>query len=99
MQDDLGTVAAVLRALGHPTRLGIVRRLAIEGEICACDFTEHFGVSQPTVSEHLKALRSNGVVHTRRRGTQLCYSLAPSVADLLGELAETLDGAPQAASR
>jgi ArsR family transcriptional regulator len=95
----LSAVAAVLRALGHPTRLGIAWRLAVEGEICACDFTEHFGVSQPTISGHLKALRGNGVVRTRRRGTQVCYSLAPSVAGLLGELAETLDAAPQAALR
>ena len=94
MQEDLDTVAGVLRALGHPTRLGIVRRLAVEGEICACDFTEHFGVSQPTISGHLKTLRSSGVVRTRRRGTQVCYSLAPSVAGLLGEVAETLDAVP-----
>jgi hypothetical protein len=39
------------------------------------------------------------VVRTRRRGTQVCYSLAPSVAALLGELAETLNAAPQAALR
>lgn len=94
----MDTVAAVLRALGHPTRLGIARRLAVEGEICACDFTEHFDVSQPTISGHLKALRTSGVVRTRRRGTQVCYSLAPSVASLLGELADTLDGAPETAS-
>lgn len=93
MQEDLDSVVAVLRALGHPTRLSIARRLAIEGEICACDFTEHFGVSQPTISGHLKALRTNGVVRTRRRGTQICYSLAPNVAGLLAELAETLDAA------
>jgi ArsR family transcriptional regulator, arsenate/arsenite/antimonite-responsive transcriptional repressor len=99
MQEDLDSVSAVLRALGHPTRLGIARRLAVEGEICACDFTEHFGVSQPTISGHLKALRTNRVVRTRRRGTQICYSLAPNVAGLLGELAETLNTAPQTTLR
>ena len=62
MQGDVDRVAAILRALGHPTRLGIARRLAVEGEICACDFTDHFGVSQPTISGHLKALRTTGVV-------------------------------------
>lgn len=97
MQEDGNAVAMVLRALGHPTRLGIARRLAVEGEICACDFTEHFGVSQPTISGHLKALRTSGVVRTRRRGTQVCYSLDPSAAELLGELADTLDAAPQTA--
>lgn len=86
-------MAATLRALGHPTRLGIARRLAVEGEICACDFTEHFGVSQPTISGHLKAMRTSGVVRTRRRGTQICYSLAPSVGRLLAELADDLRAA------
>jgi ArsR family transcriptional regulator, arsenate/arsenite/antimonite-responsive transcriptional repressor len=97
VQEDFNTVATVLRALGHPIRLGIARRLAVEGEICACDFTEHFGVSQPTISGHLKALRTSGVVRTRRRGTQVCYSLDPSAAELLSELADTLDAAPQTA--
>lgn len=91
MDGDLLTTAGVLRALGHPTRLGIVRRLAAEGEICACDFSEHFGVTQPTISGHLKTLRTSGVVRTRRRGTQICYSLHPRLADLLGRLASDLD--------
>jgi ArsR family transcriptional regulator len=84
---------AALKALAHPVRLGIVRRLAAEPEICACDFTEVFAVSQPTISAHLKALREAGVVRTRRDGTTICYSLVPAtvaalrdlLADLLGE--------------
>ncbi|WP_308169870.1 ArsR/SmtB family transcription factor [Acrocarpospora catenulata] len=65
----------VLRALAHPVRLGIVRKLAAEPEICACDFTDEFEVSQPTISAHLKVLREAGLVTTRRRGTTICYSL------------------------
>lgn len=67
--------AAAFRALGHPIRLGIVKRLARDGEICACDFTDVFGVSQPTISGHLRTLREAGLVQTRRQGTQVCYSL------------------------
>jgi ArsR family transcriptional regulator, arsenate/arsenite/antimonite-responsive transcriptional repressor len=95
MDGDLRTTVEVLRALGHPTRLGIVRRLAAEGEICACDFTEHFGVSQPTISGHLKTLRTSGIVRTRRRGTQICYSLHPRLAKLLSQLATDLDAEPR----
>jgi ArsR family transcriptional regulator, arsenate/arsenite/antimonite-responsive transcriptional repressor len=83
------SLARRLHALGHPTRLGIVLRLQREGEICACDFTEHFGVSQPTVSGHLRALREAGLVTTRRRGTQICYSVAP---DALDEVVDVLAG-------
>jgi ArsR family transcriptional regulator len=64
-----------LRALAHPVRLGMMRQLAARPETCACDFTEVFSVSQPTISQHLKVLREAGLVRTRRRGTQICYSI------------------------
>jgi ArsR family transcriptional regulator, arsenate/arsenite/antimonite-responsive transcriptional repressor len=70
-----------LRALAHPTRLGMVRRLAETPEICACDLGEAFGVSQPTISEHLRVLREAGLVRTRREGTSICYSLAPDAIE------------------
>lgn len=70
--------AELFRALGHPIRLGIMARLAAEPETCACDFTETFGVAQPTISQHLKVLREAGLVRTRRRGTQICYSVDPA---------------------
>src|SRR6202043_3408285 len=65
-----------LRALAHPVRWGILRRLAAEPGICACDFTEFFDVSQPTISAHLKVLREAGLVTTKRSGTRICYSIA-----------------------
>lgn len=79
-----------LKALGHPIRLGIALQLAAEQETCACDFADVFGVSQPTISGHLRVLRHAGLVTTRRRGTQIFYSLDPAVLrevrDFLGEL-------------
>jgi len=80
-----------LKALGHPVRLGIALRLAAEPETCACDFAEVFGVSQPTVSQHLKVLRVAGLVTTRRRGTQICYSLDRSAIRSLTELLAGLE--------
>ena len=78
-----GAVQAVtrLRALAHPVRLGIMRRLAVRPETCACDFTKVFAVSQPTISQHLKVLRDAGLVRTRRRGTQICYSVCPEALE------------------
>lgn len=73
----------VLKALAHPIRLGIVRRLAREPDTCACDFTDYFEVSQPTISGHLKVLRTAGVVRTRRDGTTICYSLVAEAIDLV----------------
>jgi ArsR family transcriptional regulator, arsenate/arsenite/antimonite-responsive transcriptional repressor len=82
--------AARLKALGHPVRLGIAIRLASEPETCACDFAEVFGVSQPTVSEHLRVLREAGLVTTKRRGTQICYSLDPASVRALEKLLSAL---------
>jgi ArsR family transcriptional regulator len=76
-----------LKALAHPTRLGMLQRLALEPEICACDLGEAFAVSQPTVSEHLRVLREAGLVRTRRQGTTICYSTEPAA---LAELATVI---------
>jgi ArsR family transcriptional regulator len=73
----------VLKALAHPIRLDIARRLSREPHICACDFTDFFDVAQPTISAHLKVMRQAGVVTTRRDGTTICYSLAPEAIQLL----------------
>ncbi len=81
--NDTDLAASRFKALGHPVRLGIALRLAEEPGTCACDFAEVFGVSQPTVSQHLKVLRDAALVTTRRQGTQICYSLDPAaVAEL-----------------
>ena len=102
MDEETAGEMEVLRALAHPVRWGILRRLAAEPGICACDFTEFFDVSQPTISAHLKVLREAGLVTTRRNGTTICYSIAPGqLARLGGELtrmaasgAVTADGQP-----
>jgi ArsR family transcriptional regulator, arsenate/arsenite/antimonite-responsive transcriptional repressor len=89
MDADTRHAAARFKALGHPVRLGIAIRLADEPDTCACDFADAFHVSQPTVSQHLKVLREAGLVRTKRRGTQICYSLDP---DALAELGGLLSG-------
>ena len=62
-----------------PRSAGHHAPLAERPETCACDFTDVFAVRQPTISQHLKVLREAGLVHTRRCGTQICYSIdAPS---------------------
>lgn len=80
----------MLRALAHPVRLGIMRCLAREPETCACDFTDVFAVTQPTISQHLKVLREAGLVQTRRQGTQICYSIRPDSIVRLHDLLDVL---------
>ena len=71
-------------------RLGIAMALARTPQTCACDFAEMFGVSQPTVSEHLRVLREAGLVTTRRRGTQICYSLDLSAVRKINAMLSSL---------
>jgi len=85
----------LLQALGHPTRLAIVRELTGGGEVCACDFTSCCDVSQPTVSHHLRILKEAGVIEPERRGTWIFYRIVPTAAERLRALAGELVGAPQ----
>ena len=81
-------LAARFRALGDPARLAIVNRLAGAGEVCVCAFVDELGLSQPTVSHHLKVLREAGLVEARRQGTWSHYRLVPeTVSALAGSLA------------
>ena len=81
----------LLAALADPARLSIVRQLASDGSVCACDFSACEGLSQPTVSHHLRVLREAGLVHGERRGTWIYYHLDPSVADRLAAMAREFD--------
>jgi ArsR family transcriptional regulator len=83
--------SSYFKALGHPVRLAVARRLAEEPDTCACDFADMFGVSQPTISQHLKVLRDAGLVTTRRRGTQICYSLDPAAVRELAAVVAALN--------
>ncbi len=85
----------LLQALGHPTRLAIIRELTGTNEVCACDFTSCCDVGQPTVSHHLRILKEAGVIEAERRGTWIFYRIVPSAAERLRALAGELAGAPQ----
>lgn len=71
------TTADVLKAIADPTRLQILAMIAKEDqqEACVCNMTGPLGLSQPTVSHHLKKLAEVGIVDRERRGTWVWYSL------------------------
>ena len=66
--------AAVIKAMGHPTRLFIVEELARQ-EQCVRDLTEKIGADVSTVSKHLSVLKNVGIVQDEKRGAQVFYSL------------------------
>jgi ArsR family transcriptional regulator len=96
----------LLQAAADPTRLEILRQLSACDEVCACDFTDCCGVSQPTVSHHLRVLREAGWVRTERRANWIYYSLRPeavarfaSLAGQIGPAADLSHPAPIAPKR
>jgi ArsR family transcriptional regulator len=85
-EQDRLALAERFKALGDPTRIAIVNRLAGAGEVCVCAFDD-LGLSQPTISHHLRILREAGIVEASRRGTFAYYRLIPeTVASLSGAL-------------
>jgi len=66
--------AAIIKAMGHPTRLFIVEELS-RGERCVCELTEMVGVDVSTISKHLSVLKNAGIVQDDKRGSQVFYSL------------------------
>ena len=82
-------LAARFRALADPTRVAIVNRLSGADEVCVCDLTDSFELSQPTISHHLRILREAGLVDVSRRGTWAYYRLVP---ETVGALQAALGG-------
>src|SRR5436190_19207674 len=76
-------LAAQFKALADPTRIAIVNQLSAAEEVCVCNLTAAFDLSQPTIPHHLKILRDAGLVEATRRGTWAYYRLVPEAVDAL----------------
>ena len=72
-------LAGILKAIAEPTRLRLLSRVAAHegGEACVCDLTAPVGLSQPTVSHHLKVLVDAGLLQREKRGVWAYYRLVP----------------------
>lgn len=74
---DLGGLAAIMQTLGDPTRRGLYEEIVRRGETSVVELTRGAAVSQPAVSQHLKALRAAGLVAERRQGRNAFYRCEP----------------------
>ena len=80
-QAEAERLAGVLKALAEPNRLRLVSLIAAntpDGATCVCDLIEPVGLSQPTVSHHLKVLTEAGLLEREQRGKWAYYSLVPT---------------------
>lgn len=90
--ENAGSLAKSLRALADPTRLRLISMVAAHegGEACVCDLTEPLGLSQPTVSHHLRVLTEAGFLDRTKRGTWAYYKLIPGSLDGVASLLATV---------
>ncbi|RAG87045.1 transcriptional regulator [Streptacidiphilus pinicola] len=85
--EEAERTAVMFKALGDPVRLRLFSLIASHegGEACVCDISD-VGVSQPTVSHHLKKLREAGLLTSERRATWVYYKVAPEVVAAMSAL-------------
>jgi ArsR family transcriptional regulator len=95
-KSDAQALSSRFKALADPARVTIVNRIASEGETCTCLLTQPLGLSQPTVSHHLRVLKEAGLIEVAcRRGTWTFYKLVPEAMEAL---AFALGGSPTVAA-
>jgi ArsR family transcriptional regulator, arsenate/arsenite/antimonite-responsive transcriptional repressor len=90
---EAAATADVFKALADPARVRIVNVLATSGEpVCVCHLIEPLGLSQPTVSHHLKKLTDAGLLEREQRGKWAYFSLRREAVSKLAAVVD-LEGA------
>ncbi|WNG81292.1 metalloregulator ArsR/SmtB family transcription factor [Mycobacterium sp. ITM-2016-00316] len=89
-------LAQMFKALGDPVRLRLLSLIASSagGEACVCDISSTFDLSQPTISHHLKVLRSAGILDSQRRGSWVYYRAIPEALHQLSIILQVESGTP-----
>lgn len=90
--DDAEPIAAMFKALSDPVRLRLFSKIAVRpgGEACVCEIQD-VGVSQPTVSHHLRKLREAGLLLSERRASWVYYRVAPGALSVMAGLLSQAD--------
>ena len=85
--DAAERLARIFKALGDPTRVRLLSLIAAhsDGEACVCDLTDPVGLSQPTVSHHLKQLVDAGLITRDQRGRWSYYRVVLPALDALAD--------------
>lgn len=81
--EEAAQIARLFKAMGDPTRVRLLSLIAAgeQGEACVCDLTEPVGLSQGTVSHHMRILTEAGLVEREQRGKWAYYSIVRTALD------------------
>ena len=95
---EAASLAGALKVLADPARLRLLSLIQSQpsGEACVCHLTEPLGLTQPTVSHHLKVLLEAGLVEREQRGSWAYFRVVPGPLEALRDV---LGGADKASSR
>lgn len=87
--EEQNKLANMLKAMAHPARIAILQQI-IKSNTCICgDLVEELGLAQPTISQHLKELKTAGLIQGTIEGVSVCYCINPVVWN---ELKDNLSG-------
>ena len=83
--EEQNKMASLLKALAHPARISILEQI-IQSKACICgDLAEELGLAQATISQHLKELKTAGIIKGTIEGVSVCYCINEPVWNLLKE--------------
>jgi len=87
-QEQAGRLSLVLKAVADPTRLRLLSLIASspDGEVCVCDLTAALGLTQPTISHHLRVLHEVGLIEREKRGVWAYYRPVVGALDSLASI-------------
>ena len=77
--EEQNRLAVMLKAMAHPARIAILQQI-IKANACICgDLVEELGLAQATISQHLKELKTAGIIQGTIEGVSVCYCINPTV--------------------
>ncbi|HMR82767.1 MAG TPA: metalloregulator ArsR/SmtB family transcription factor [Niabella sp.] len=81
--EEQNQLATMLKALAHPARIAILQSI-IRANSCICgELVDELGLAQPTISQHLKELKTSGIIQGNIEGVRVCYCIDPKAWKLL----------------
>lgn len=84
--DEQNKLATMLKALAHPARIAILQRMMVVNTCICGDLVGELGLAQATISQHLKELKSAGLIQGTIEGVSVCYCIEPKAWKMLIEI-------------
>lgn len=88
---DNTNIVTIMKALSDENRISIVSIIAKQDNICACKILEDLGITQPTLSYHMRILCSCGLIACQKQGKWMHYSINPAALSEIQSFFESLE--------